>query len=281
MFKLRHKKLKFITDIFAPSGGGGGRAAGVEQQFNQQAINELRRQFDVTQGQISPFVEAGQRQLPALEAGATPGGLDATLAQLFDTDIFGSLVEERQRGVQGQLAAGGLTRSGTAIEEAARVPTDIGLALESLLTGRQQALATGGQSGAINLGQIGAGASGGIANLLTASGQAGSAGILTDAQARAQGGQNLLNTAATIGSIIRFSDPNLKENTEQVGQIGPLPLVQWDWIPSVRTIKLISSGFNLGFLTTDVKKHFPHHVYTYCGFDCIDYPNLLNDLESV
>lgn len=272
--------MGFISDAFGKGdvGSAGGRGAVQEQQFNQQAIDEISRQFGITQKNLKPFLKAGQRALPGVIEGTTIGGLDERLRDIFSSETFGGVFDEAQRAQQGQLAAGGLTRSGTALEAAGRLPVDIGLQIENLLSGRQTNLAGAGQNAAANLGSFGAQSSGNIAELLQGSGQAGSAGILTDAQTSAAGGQNILNAAATIGSIF-FSDPNLKENVEQIGQIGKLPLVQWDWLPEAKTISLIAEGMTIGFLTTDVKQHFPQHVYTYCGFDCIDYPNLLEDLQ--
>lgn len=268
-----------MGDIFGKGGSDAGEtAAGFETAANQQAIEEIRRQFDVTRGDILPFLEAGQRQIPALEQRATPGGLDQILGQIFNTDIFGSLVEERGRAVEGQLAAGGLTRSGTALAEAARVPTDIGLQIEQLLTGRSQALAGGGQSAASSLGQFGSQSAGGIANLLSQSGQSQASGLLADEQADAAGSQNFLNTAATVASIF-FSDPSLKENIEEIADMGELKLYQWDWINAVKGT-MIEKYSTIGFMADEVKEKFPQFVYNFCGFMVIDYGSLLKKLEA-
>ena len=272
--------MGFISDAFGKGDDpGGGRAqTNVQQGFNQRAISELRRQFDLSQAQLSPFVLTGRNELPGLSRAATPAGLDATLSQLFDTDIFGSLVEERGRAVEGQLAAGGLTRSGTALAEAARVPTDIGLALESLLTGRKQALAGGGLSAAVGTANLGAQTSGSIAQILNTSGVAGAEGIQTTQQARASGGQNLLNTAATVASIF-FSDPSLKENAEEIGAIGDLKLYQWDWIEAAKDT-MIEKCSTIGFMADEVKEKFPEFVHEFCGLMVIDYDSLLDKLEA-
>lgn len=176
-----------IGSIFGGGAQVGGQAAGESNVLLQQAIAELR-------GQQAPFTAAGEAALPEVLSGITPGGLDERLGQIFGTDVFQNLVEERTGAVEGQLAAGGLTRSGTALSEAAAIPTDIGLALESLLTGRAQDLAFGAQG-------AGAQTSTNIANLLTKQGSNISSGILTDAQAIAAGGQNLINIGTTAAKI--------------------------------------------------------------------------------
>jgi hypothetical protein len=290
MFKVKEKHEDIIGDLFGGGSDAGSRGAAVEQQFNQQAIDEMRRQFGITQDNISPNITAGHGQIPSLIQGTTAGGLNERLAQIFNTDTFGSLVEERGRAVQGQLAAGGLTRSGTALQEAARVPTDIGLMLEQMLTGRSAGLVNTGVNAATNLGNIGAANSSGIADLLNKSGVAGSSGIITDAQTDAAGSQNLLNTAASvftnassaggIGSLISgfFSDPKLKDNIEEIGAINDLKLYQWDWKPVFKDT-IVNDCPTVGFLSTEVRKKYPQFVGEFGGFDMLDYHELLNELE--
>lgn len=253
----------------------GSRAADAANQGAQLGIDEIRRQFDSTQENISPFIEAGVGALPGLQEGATVGGLDATIAEILNTDVFGSLVEERQRGVQGQLAAGGLTRSGTAIQEAANIPTELALQLENMIFGRQGQLAGSGQNAAAGLGALGAQSSGGISNLLNQQGQNTSSGILANAQAQASG----TGQAVNIASKIFFSDERLKENIEVVSKIGDLDVIQWDWKSFTKGTMVEKCG-TLGFLAQDVLKKYPQHVKEWGGWKIIDYPALLDDLEG-
>lgn len=161
-------------------------AARIQQQFGGTAIGEIQRQFGVTQANLTPFLQAGTGALGDLQRGATVAGLDERLGQLASTDIFGTLSEERGRAAQGQLAAGGLTRSGTGLLEAARVPTELLLGLESRLQGRQQQLAGQGLTAGLNLGQFGQVSGQNIANLLQSQGFAGAQGVLGAAGARTQ-----------------------------------------------------------------------------------------------
>lgn len=255
----------------------GERAAAAQAQGNQQGIAEIRRQFGMTQENISPFIQAGIGGLGQLQQGTTAGGLDERLRSILDTDVFGALSEERGRAVQGQLAATGQSRSGFGLQEAARVPTELALALEQMLTGRSQNLVAGGQNAALGLGQLGGQAAGGIANLFQSTGRAQSSGIVTDAQGEAARNQQQLNTVATIGSIF-FSDPSLKENVEPIGKIKTLILYQWDWIEKTKNT-LIEKCPDIGFMADEVKKQFPQYVSEFCGFLVIDYPALLDELE--
>ena len=256
----------------------GERAAQAQAQGNQQAIAELRRQFGITQENIQPFLQAGIEALPQVQEGTTAGGLDERLGRILGTDVFQNLLGERTRAVQGQLAATGQARSGFGLQEAARIPTELGLGLEELLTGRSRQLAGAGQAAAVGLGQFGAQTAGGIADLFRRTGQATGAGIVTDAQAEASRAQQQLSTVATIGSIF-FSDPSLKENIEQIGEIKGLNLYQWDWISKTKDT-LIEKCPDMGFMADEVKEMFPDLVSEFCGFLVIDYPSLLDKLEA-
>ena len=153
------------------------------------------------------------------------------MAQIFDTDIFGSLVDERTRAVQGQLSAGGLTRSGTAVEEIAGVPTDVGLGIEQTLFDRLSGLAGQGLGAVTDLGRFGAQQAGNIAELFGQQGQNLASGILTDAQAQA----GAIGQLVSIASKAFFaSDPILKENVEPVSTIGDLQVYEWDWIEGAK-----------------------------------------------
>tara|TARA_R110000787_G_scaffold194120_1_gene305724 strand:+ start:30752 stop:31606 length:855 start_codon:yes stop_codon:yes gene_type:complete len=274
------KQKSVVSGVFGGGDDSGKKAARAQQEANQASIDEMKRQFNITQENIAPFMEAGQGAIPGVEAGATVGGMDEMLAQIFNSDIFGSLVGERERAVQGQLAAGGLTRSGTAMTEAARVPTDLGLMLEQLLSGRQTNLMNTGLNAAVGLGQMGQQNSANIGNTMSASGNAISSGIITDAQAKAQGSQNLLNTAATIGSMFMgFSDPRLKINVEPVADIKGLNVYQWDWTPETKGT-LVEGCATIGFMADEVKEKYPQHIHEFGGFMVVDYPALLDELEA-
>lgn len=268
---------KIVKSVFSGSEAGSSGAS-AQAAYNQKAIDELKRQFNITQDNIQPYLDAGTGALANIQDTATPEGMDALIGQIMGTDVYSNLLDERTRAVQGQLAAGGLTRSGAGVEAAANIPTNLALQLESLLTGRQTDISNTGVNAATGLGQIGQANSGTIANLLSGSGSAVANGMVTDAQSKAKGSQNLLNTAATIGSFF-FSDPSLKENVETVGTVRDLTLHQWDWKPETKGT-IIEGCSNIGFMADEVKDKYPHHVYEFGGVMVIDYPELLNELEA-
>jgi len=231
----------------------GSRGAAAANKMSQLGIDEL-----------SPFSKAGSGQLGALTQGASIGGLDERLAEIFNSDTFGALVDDRTRGVQGQLAAGGLTRSGAGLESIANVGSELGLQLEQLLTGRSQGLAGQGLQ-----------AAGGIANMLSQQGQNTASGIVTDAQSKAAG----LGGAAKLAAGIFFSDERLKTNVVKIGDIGVLGLYEWDWIVQAEGT-VIQDCPRVGFLAQEVKEVFPDLVGEESGWLFVDYQSVLEELQS-
>lgn len=245
---------------------------------NAAAKKELTTQFEATQGRLDPFVQAGTGALPDVIQGATAGGLDERLREIFGGESFQNLVGERTRAVQGQLAAGGLTRSGTALQEIANVPTELGFNIENLLAGRQAGLAGQGFGAATGLGQFGQTFARDVSGITRATGQAQASGTLGGAQAEAAGVQNALR-GISGGLTGLFSDRNLKENIVKTGEFKGMNVYKWNWIPEVKGT-IVEDSATVGFIADEVREKYPQYVYEFGGFDIIDYPMLLNDLEA-
>lgn len=273
--------------------------AGIEAAALEQILPMLQQQLGLTKESFSPFIQAGTGALSDLQGGfqapqgTTAGGLEDIIGQIMGGEAFGGLVEQRQRGIQGQLAAGGLTRSGTALKEAAAIPTDLAFQLENLLTGRQfgaeqerisglESLVSGGRQA------TGAGltASGDILSsiieAITGKASIEAAGLRGSAEAQASGTLgaqqsrtsklgNTIKTVATIASL--FSDPRLKENIRVIGKVGPLNLVEWDWREEFNDT-IVSKFPTMGYLSTQVKEFYPEDVHEFGGYDVIDYDSV-------
>lgn len=269
--------------------GAGGRAGQAEVAGAQAGIEEIRRQFNVTQerfgetqAQLDPFVQAGTQALGGVQAAATPQGLEAIIGQILGGGAFQELVGERERAARGQLAAGGLTRSGTALQEIANIPTGLAFELENLLANRGANLAGSGQNAALGLGSLsgqlagqGAQAAQGIAGLSQAQGVSRGAGILTNAQAQSQALQQGLGLASSIF----FSDERLKDNIEVVAKLGGIDVIQWDWKEFTKGTVIEKCG-TVGFSAQSVQEKYPQYVSEVCGWLAIDYPSLLDELEE-
>ncbi len=261
--------------------GAGGRqaaldAAAIQSASAKRGLKELRRQFNISQGNIEPFMEAGQSALPFLTQGSSVEGMDQIFNQIMGTDLFGELRDERTRDISGMLGAGGLRRSGDAIEQGASIAPDLASEIYGLISGTAGDVATMGANTSVGAGshsaEFGRGASGLIGNM----GSAGAMGILGGQQAVAQGQQNAMGLAAIM--MKAFSDPSLKQNIEQVGKIGPLNLYQWEWKPEFEDT-VVAQCPTIGFISTEVKEHYPEYVGEFGGFDTINYPALIEELE--
>lgn len=238
-------------------------AAQAQAAGKRQGIETLTRE-------LSPFRDVGLTALPGLERGATAAGLGQNIQELLAGGVLAPLVAERGRAVQGQLAAGGLTRSGAGLQAAAAVPTDLALQLEQMLSGRQSGLAGLGFEAAQGIGT-------GVANLQTGIGRDISSGILGQAQAKAGQQEQLFNIGTTVASF--FSDPRLKENTKVIAEIGDLKLYSWDWIKEVAHT-IIGKFPKVGFMADEVKEKYPQFVQEVSGFLTVDMGKLLNKLET-
>lgn len=184
-----------ILDMITGESASDAAGKATRQQVNKlsQAIRELRGQHQTNLGYLDPYMQAGQAGLPLLQQGATVGGYSDLLAEIMGTGMFDELVDERMRGAQGMLAAGGLTRSGAALEEGARIPVDIATQLAGILTGNAGNLANMGQATAAGAANLGANFGINNAALLQQIGAARAAGTLGQEQAETQGLGNILS----------------------------------------------------------------------------------------
>lgn len=259
------------------STSAGGRAASAANAGIDKGIRELQSQFDQSAGTFQPFIDAGLGGLQGQVQGSTIGGFGERLAEIFSGGALDPLVAERTRAAQGQLAAGGLTRSGTGLETIAGIPQELGLMLEQLLSGRQGQLAQGGFTGVQNVAQLGAQKAQGISGGFTQQGQNTSSGILADAQAKAANTATAIKLAST--AAMAFSDPRLKENVEQIAEIGNLGVYQWDWIEGAKGTS-IENQPTIGFMADEVEEKYPEFVGEIASWKAIYYTPLLNELRD-
>lgn len=277
--------MSVVTDLF---GGGGDAGLGDSGAISQAAIDELKRVFGLVEEDVQGAIGLGQSQIPAVGQGATIGGFDQSLEDIANSAIFGTLVGERTRGVEGALSAGGFTRSGEAIEQLSAIPQDILLSIEQLISGRQTDLFKTGLDASLNLGGLGiqgATAQGNIASSQAQRSFLGSQAALdrsTGAFSGLIGGAGDILSARGSARVAEglsfFSDPILKENIEKIGKVGSLNLYQWDWIRETAST-FVSKLPTVGFISTEVKKLYPEFVGKVFGFDCIDYHSVLNRIE--
>lgn len=270
-----------LTKSLSGSQGGIDESAAI----SQSAIDELKRQFGLVEEDVQPAIELGERQIPGVEQAATVGGLDEILGEIFNTDIFKNLVAERTRGVEGALSAGGLTRSGAAVKELSAIPQDIGLLLESLITGRKTDLFKTGLGASLDLGGLGiqgASAQAGVAT--QQAGRSFTAGQKDQARQDDFVAGLVGSLGVNAGPLISqaagfFSDRRLKMNKVIIGKVGSLNFYQWDWKTAISKT-FIGKLPTIGFMADEVKKLYPEYVKNLYGFDTIIYSKLLDKIEA-
>lgn len=166
-----------------------GEAASAQLAGSQAGIAETRRQFDITQGQLAPFQEAG---VGALEQQQALLGLSGTEAQ---QTAFTGLEESpgqkflRDRAQRNLLRnAGAIGGLGGGNVRSALVEQGVGFAQQDLQNqfGRLGQLAGQGQAATTSVGQFGSTAASNIANLQQFGGAARASGILGKASVAPQ-----------------------------------------------------------------------------------------------
>jgi len=199
--------MGFFSDILEGITGGAGaaREAGQAQVgATSEAIAEQRRQFDITQGGLAPFLEAGQQAVPRLTGllgFGTPEEQAAATRDFEESAGQRFLREQQERALlRNQAAIGGLGggRVRQELQEQAfgRAATQRQQEIQNLfqLTGV-------GQQTAVQQGQFGANAATNIGGLLTQRGEAQAGSILGQQQARAGLSENVINVAALAAGL--------------------------------------------------------------------------------
>jgi hypothetical protein len=260
-------------------------------------------------GDLGEVQSTGMDNFRSVADASTTEGFGSRLDKIIGGGAFGGLVDERMRGAAGMLSAGGLSRSGTAMEAGQAIPTELALQLENQQFGRESNLANTGfqaQSQQLSLNQQIANLLGNIGGIrgtgIRSSGEAEAGGILGEAgfnmQAQQQKDQNQSDMFGTIGTALgttygggplggaiggaigsAFSDPRLKTNVQIKGKIGPLDLVTWDWIEAAKNT-IVGNYRTIGFMSTQVKEFYPDLVSEYAGYDVVNYTGLMERLDG-
>lgn len=112
-------------------------AANLQNQAQERALAEQKRQYDGAVKRFQPYAQMGEQFIDDVSEASTIEGLDARLAKILDSKTFGAMYGDRMDAAQNQMAQVGMSRSGAALEEAASVPTNLAMAIEGQLYGRQ------------------------------------------------------------------------------------------------------------------------------------------------
>lgn len=175
------------------------RAAGIQERGEEAGVGEIRRQFDITQGNLQPSLEAGNLARTQQVNLLGLGGADAqqTAFDQFNQSPGQQFLRDRAQKnlLRNSAAIGGL---GGGNVRSALVQQGVGFAQQDFNNqfSRLGQLAGQGQAAATNIGQFGAQASGNIQQGIVGGSQARASGILGAQQARSQQQQNLFGLAS-------------------------------------------------------------------------------------
>jgi hypothetical protein len=188
-------------------------AAKVQSQGVDAGIAEQRRQFDVTQGNLQPFQEAGVGALGQQQALLGLSGQDA------QNEAFAAFNESPGQKFMRDRAQKNLLRNSSAIGglgggniRSALVEQGAGFAQQDYNNqfARLGQIAGQGQAATTNLGQFGAQTAGNIANLNVAGSEARASGILGASQARSNTVNQLAGLAGTAAGY--YNQPQTQFN---------------------------------------------------------------------
>lgn len=112
------------------------QGAGYFQQGAQDASNEMRLGNQQAYGILDPAAQAGMGALNNLYASATPEGYAANIQNLSQGGVFDPLVAQNRRTLQSELAAQGLTRSGSGMSQMSQIPLNTLMGIEGSLSNR-------------------------------------------------------------------------------------------------------------------------------------------------
>lgn len=214
----------FLQDTFDDVRGKTGQnaansAANIQADYYQQGIDEIRDQNAIDLGlyndslsryqdvyssnidRLSPFYDQGLESLQQVSQGSTARGMNDRLANIMSGSQFGNLVDARRSASEDYLSRQGLSRSGNAVSEAASIPTELALALEDQLYGRQYGLTQQGLSAGspISYNEPSRPSSNNyISQLLSKTGEALGQGEVEGAAARTAGTGNLLDIGGKL-----------------------------------------------------------------------------------
>lgn len=265
-----------IGDILDPAGVFTGKE-GVEAAEKAASITdfELNRQFDVTQENLRPALDAAQRTLPGIQQQLDPsmfgGNMDALSAELSrflqPTQRKSGQVGMDQLQMAGLSPGAGVRGELESIDPS--VFADLLFGAESDLFNNRMSLAGLGQGAGGTLSELGQRTGAGIAQSNTdAANQA--------MQAQAAGKQNAV---AGLGMLAAFaSDESLKEDIQELGEYKGLRIIKWkwrEWVPESWR------GMEFGFSAQDILSKHPEFVKEFDGFLTIDRDGLMNKLEVV
>ncbi len=261
----------------------------------QQIIADILPQV---QPFLQPVADITPGALQTAQQNATLEGFGQNLGNILNSGALQPLVDERQRAANFALSSAGLSRSSAAAEQAAAIPTELALAIEQTLAGRQGDLLSTGLGGTSSLANLLTNNAASQANILAGIGAIEGDAILGREQLNtaasnnlanlvggglsAAGSAELLSGLGGLGSFLgALSDVRLKKDLVPLGDWMGLTLYSWEWIDPVKELDPdnLMTQMTAGFLAQDVREKYPEFTGEFAGFLTIDYESLISRLH--
>ncbi len=305
------------TVVHYGGGGGGGShipsSSGLKDssaEFYQQALDAQQEWYDKIDDLYAPYRDAGQSGLDQMKEAQTVSGLDARLKEIFGSETFTALKEEKQKEVTEALANQGLFRSGEHAEEIAQIAASTGLSIESMLYGRSSDLSQLGLNATHGTAGSATNAANQISGLYAQQGQNDFNQLLQALGFQFQSGENALNREHQVGLQHMQNEFTANQNSlyppnsggggggggSSTGQIvsglasaaalyfsdpalkkNPVKIGStgklniYEWDWIPEAPKFIQEQPRVGFMANEVMETFPEHVYMEGGYMKIDY----------
>ncbi len=167
--------------------------------FYQQALDAQDAWYQKIDDFYKPYRDAGQSGLDQMQEAQTVSGLDARLEEIFGSETFTALKDQRKKEVTEMLANAGLFRSGEHAEEIAKLAADTGLQIESMLYGRSSDLSQLGLNATHGTAGAATNAANQISGLYAQQGQNDFNQLLQALGFQFQAGENALNREHQFG----------------------------------------------------------------------------------
>lgn len=169
--------------------GAAKEASGAQTRASESALEEQRRQFDLIQKLLSPYVQAGETALTQQQALAGLGGTEAqqnVINMIQESPQFKALTQTGEEAILQQASATGGLRGGNVQRALAQYRPQVLSDLINQQYGRLSGLSQLGQASAAGVGNAGQAAGANIGNLYGQIGSAQAGAALAGGQASAQ-----------------------------------------------------------------------------------------------
>lgn len=178
-----------------------GDAAGIQADANQKALDEMKRQFDIGQGNLAPWLSSGKTALGQLDTLTAPNGefnQPFDMSKFYDDAGYRFRLGEGEQATNRAAAARGGFNSGRTLKELQRwsqglASDEYGKAFDRFQTtntskfNRLAALSGIGQQTASQLNSSGNNYGSNVANTITSGANAAGAATIANANARTSG----------------------------------------------------------------------------------------------